>query len=346
MTPFLAEIHQQPQALRQLLSHLRGAGRPALEAARNLCAGRPLCFLGMGSSMYAPLAIHPALTRAGLGAEIREAGEHLHYTPDSISTDTAVIAISQSGESAETLRAVEALDAGHPVLAITNAPDSGLGQRGQVALPLCAGDEAAISTKTYSNTLAVLHVLQTALTGGDIDTECDRLARLADDMQALLEERSQEMADAAAFLDRAGFLYSVARGPALAAAHQGALTFNEGARLATCALAGGSFRHGPLEQVDESFAAVLFAPAGRTADLVFGLARDVAAAGGRVLLLTDRPPADAPPQVRSFVLPERGEDLFPLSACVPVELLLYHVARARGHEAGVFQRVTKVTRTE
>jgi glucosamine--fructose-6-phosphate aminotransferase (isomerizing) len=157
--------------------------------------------------------------------------------------------------------------------------------------------------------------------------------------------RADEVEAAAEFLRGADFLYFIGRGPSLAAAHQGALTFNEGARLPTCALPGGTFRHGPFELVGPDFAAVLLAPAGRTVDLATGMAREVAQAGGRVLLLTDRP-APVARGLHVLRLPARDEDLFGLQACVPLELLLYHVALQRGRQAGVFERITKVTRRE
>jgi len=343
---FLEEIREQPEALRRLVEHLRGAGRAPLEAARDLCAGRQLSFVGMGSSHYAPLAVRPALLRNGVRAEVWEAGELLHYHLESFPGEGAVVAISQSGESAETLRVVEQLDPGHPLVAITNAAESGFGRRGHVLLPLCAGHEAAISTKTYTNTLALLHLLTAALTGGDLEDEGLRLEALAGVMEAVLVSRRDEMDAAAGFLREAAFLYFVARGPSLAAAHQAALTFNEGARLPTCALAGGSFRHGPLELVGEAFAGIFLAPAGSTWELSMAVAREVAEAGGRALLLTDQAPPGRSGRLRVVELAPCGEDLFPLGACVPAELLLHRMARDRGREAGVFERISKVTRHE
>ncbi|MFH1567020.1 MAG: SIS domain-containing protein, partial [Gemmatimonadota bacterium] len=271
--------------------------------------------------------------------------ELLHYGLEALPADGVVVAISQSGESAETLRVVEHLAPRHPVVAITNDPESRLGRRGQVLLPLCAGAEAAISTKTYSNTLALLHLLAAAVAGRDLEAECRRLEGLAADMTEALDRR-EAMDGAADFLRDAAFLYFLARGPALAAARQAALTFSEGARLPTCALAGGSFRHGPLELAGEGFAAAVLAPAGGTWELSTALAGQIAAAGGRVLLLTDRAPAARAGGLRIVDLPPCGEDLFPLAACVPVELLLYRMARDRGREAGVFQHISKVTRRE
>lgn len=294
MSTFLEEIEQQPAALRTVLEHYRGEGRSRLEALRELCEGgeRRLLFTGMGSSYFAPMAIRQHLTAAGVETSIWEAGELLHYYLKICTARTVVVAVSQSGESFETRRVVEQIGGQCRVVSITNAEGSFLGHSGDIVLPLCAGEEAAISTKTYTNTLAVLHLLATVLTGGDVDAESERVGRLAEGMEAFLADRRGEIEGAAEFLEGVPFLYFIARGPSLTAAHQAALTFNEGAGLPTCALPGGTFRHGPLELAGEGFAGVFFAPAGRTREITVGVAREVAQEGGRVLLLADEEDVD------------------------------------------------------
>lgn len=348
MTRFLTEMHEQPAALRAMLEYYSGEGAEKLRAFRDLHekGERALFFTGMGSSHHAPLAIQGQLASAGLRAVVWEAGELLHYHLETCTEDTVMVAVSQSGESAETQRVVEKIGGRCPVMVLTNEPDSALGRCGDLVLPLCAGEEAAISTKTYTNTLALLHLLATALTGGDLEQERTRLDRVAAAMEAFLAEGAEGMVGAAEFLEGANFLYFVARGPSLAAAYQGALIFNEGARMPTCALSGGTFRHGPLEMVDREFAGVFFAPKGKTRELTMSMAHEVAEAGGRVLLLADTSPEESGKRNRAVVVPEFGEALFPLNACMPVELLLHEMARQRGREAGVFERISKVTRRE
>ena len=348
MSRFLEEIHQQPEALRELLGYYRGAGGELLEEVAEQVRSRAgrLLFTGMGSSFFAPLAVRYRLLRGGIETEIWEAGELLHYGLDRCAEQAVMVAISQSGESAETRRVVERVRGKCPLVTVTNDAQSYLGRSGDVMLPMRAGEEASISTKTYTNTLALLHLLAAVLTDGDDEREFARLERLADEMDVFLKERQDGIAAAAEFLVGVPFLYFIGRGPALAAAHQGALTFNEGARLPTCALAGGTFRHGPFELVDERFAAVFLVPGGNTRDMAVGMACEVAEAGGRVLLLTDGAADDLPSGIHAVRLPGLGEELFSLNVCLPVEQLLFHVAQQRGREAGVFERIDKVTRRE
>ena len=348
MSTFVKEIEEQPAALRRVLACYGSEGGRLLEAARDLYADRDRCllFTGMGSSYFAPMVIMPGLNAMGARVSVWEAGELLHYGLNVCTERTVLIAVSQSGESFETRRVVEEAGGRCRVVAVTNEKESFLGRSGDLVLPLCAGEEAAISTKTYTNTLAVMHLLGTALAGGDLRVECGRIGRLADNMEMFLERRRGEVVEAAEFLGDPSFLYFVARGPSLTAAHQAALTFNEGARLPTCALAGGTFRHGPLELVDEGFGAVFFVPDGRTAEITVEMAREVAQAGGRVLMVTDGEAGDLATGLRVMRLPRYNEALFALNACLPMELLLHEMARRRGRVAGVFERITKVTQRE
>jgi len=379
MSRFLHEIHEQPAALRSLLEYYRGEGAEQLRAVCQWCGTgqRPLLFTGMGSSYHAPLSSHTRLAAAGVRADLVEAGELLHYGLglglESHLRDSVLVAVSQSGESSETRQVVEALRGRCRIAAITNEPESAVGRGADAVLPMCAGEEAAISTKTYTNTLGLLHLLAALLTSADLEEELSRIDRVAAGMEAILAKGSESLdfaaeflegADflyfvargpamaaasldfAAEFLEGADFLYFVARGPAMAAAHQGALTFNEGARLPTCALAGGAFRHGPLELAGPDFSGVFLAPPGKTRDLIRGLAGEVAQAGGRVLLFGDEAPEGPNQGICCIAVPDLGEDLFSANVCLPLELLLYHVAQQRGHEAGVFERIGKVTRRE
>lgn len=348
MSRFLEEIYQQPGALREMLEYYRGAGEERLEEAveRIRSSSGKLLFTGMGSSFYAPLTVRYCLLQGGVATEIWEAGELLHYGIESCSEETVVVAVSQSGESIETRRVVEEVRGKCTVVAITNNTESYLGHSGDVVLPMMAGDEASISAKTYTNTLALLHLLAAKLLNRNVSRESGCLEHLAGGMDIFLKERMDEIAKTAEFLEGVEFLYFIGRGPAMTAAHYGELIFNEGARLPTCALAGGSFRHGPFEMAGEGFTAVFLVPDGVTRDVTMGMAREVAREGGRVLLLTDGVKEGESGNIHTVGLSGFGEDLFSLNVSIPIELLLYHMAKQKGREAGVFEHISKITQRE
>ena len=165
-------------------------------------------------------------------------------------------------------------------------------------------------------------------------------------METALDALEARCADAATRLAAAPCIHFVGRGPSLVAAQQAALTFNEGARLPACALAAGAFRHGPLEMCGTDTVVVLLAPSGRTYELVRDLATEIRATGASVVLVTDRPAPTEREPVDTLCVQPVGEEHFPLTAAIVLELLLVHTAARRGHEAGVFKRISKITRRE
>lgn len=348
MSVFRREIEEQPAALQTLAARYRDEGRDLLKAVAEICSDddSDLLCTGMGSSAFAAQVVPGWLLEVGCRTSVWDAGELLHYGSVAVTPSTVLMAISQSGESAETARVAEILERRRALIAVTNRPESSLGRRADITLPLHAGVEAAISTKTYTNTLAVMWLLAGAVNGCRIEAACADLELAAGAMSAVKEQLDPACAAVAADLARAPCVHFVGRGPALTAARQGALVFSEGARIPTCALSGGSFRHGPLEMVGADTSVVLLAPAGATCELIMDLAADIRDAGGTAILITNSSVAGNLPEQRHLRVPPTDEALFPLPAAVVLELLLYHVAHARGSEAGVFEHISKVTRRE
>ncbi len=361
MTPFQNEIEEIPVALERLVAFYEGEGKERLRAFRGLLARRrSTVWGGMGTSWFAPEAIFASLSERGISASAWEAGEWLHYGPPQPDPQTLAILTSQSGESAEVKALVEQGRAGKEFAAITNQEGSTLGKGATVVLPLCAGDEASISTKTYANTLAVLHLMEAALRGdAEVGSALDQLRRAA---QALRRSEDVAVRDAARSLGAAHAIAFVARGPVLVAARQCSLTFMEGARILTSAFAGGGYNHGPAETLEAGARLVILqAGASRTRGLTESLAARAAGYGADVtLIFGDGEPRPAPRGVRAIAVPDggitaqardpaaklRAEQLFPLLVCRTQNLLLHAVAEARGHEAGVFRHGGKVTTHE
>jgi len=137
---FRSEIEEQPAALRRLVARYRsGEGRAALERWAGLAA-RALTFGGMGSSVFAPLAVRPRLAALDLPCAIVEAGEWLHHGYV-VGARATVVLISQSGESVEIRRLLEGplADGAAPIVAITNDEGSALARSANLVLPLQAG---------------------------------------------------------------------------------------------------------------------------------------------------------------------------------------------------------------
>lgn len=338
---FLQEVAEQPAALRAVATAYRGEARAALWQWRERAqAARHVWFAGMGTSEFAAESIAAALTNAGLAVETHDAGELLHYPRPLAGLP---VLVSQSGESVETRSLIERLSL-TDFVAITNHPESTLATAAALHLPLHAGAESAISTKTYVNTLAVLALMTQAVADeAGIDPLLDRLEALADVMPQV---DAAGIEQAAELLANAGALHCIARGPALAAAKQAALTFMEGTHTLAGALTGGAFRHGPFELVGPTHHALIFIAAGPSDLLLQRTAQEAAGHGSRLVIITDRP-VDVPTQSCQVLrVPAAGEGLFPIAAATTQALLLDALARRRGVTPGVFRYRGKVTLQE
>ena len=346
--PFLSQVAEQSDRLRDLADFYAGEeGQRGLVAWREMAqAHGDVLFSGMGTSEHAPLLVKHLFLDAGLRVGIEDAGELYYYQQAALTPDCLPVLISQSGESIETRRLAAECLAARSSVVLTNDVESTMARYVSLLLPMCAGHETAISTKTYVNTLALLYLMARSLAGDvalgqaieDVYHTAWRMASL--DLEDTIRQ-------AAAFFLPAEAVQFVARGPSMVAARQAALTFMEGAKLPSTALTAGAFRHGPLELAREGHRVVFFVPQGRTFEITVGLARECAEKGSRVVLLTDvELPDTVNPRMYVIGIPSVGELLFPVLVATPQALLLHHVAAGRGFVAGVFDHGSKVTTRE
>ncbi|GMA61249.1 SIS domain-containing protein [Alicyclobacillus fastidiosus] len=345
---YLTEILEQPMALSRLYDSWQSSALLSRLSQAYARCPRPLVFVGMGSSHYAPIVIRPRLARAGIPYRMEEAGEVLHYERDTIAKESWVIAISQSGESYETRELAKFLEGRvERVIAITNEPQSTLAHVADDVLLLGAGVEAGSTTKTFLSTCFGLHMLVDALSGEELVTR-----DIVMELQRVLETKHSEIAKQAeemiSFLDVTSErvphpIHLVARGPMMATALQSALILAETTDLFACALSGGSFRHGPFELVGPGHRAIFFAPDGATQHLVIKMALEVHKRGSKVVVVGDFAGHLPFPQIH---VPSVSEEWAPLLYFLPMELFGYAVALWRGRIPGMMTQMGKVTAVE
>jgi glucosamine--fructose-6-phosphate aminotransferase (isomerizing) len=345
---FSADVAAQPAVIRRVLAAASGRLDERLDAAAALvgrCADRPVAVVGMGSSLSAGRVIHAVLAPAGRVVMLEDAGEFLHYGLGAAAGIGCVVAVSQSGRSAETVRAVERIRGALPIVAVVNDARSPVAAAADVVLDVDAGIEAAVATRTYVASVAVLALLAGRVVP-DGPTPAD-LARAADEMD--LQLHATDGARGARHLAGSRALVVVGRGPGLGAADYAALTIKEAAAIPAESLSGGAFRHGPLELADTEVGFVVLAPRGATASLAAGIAREVAARGSRTWLLAEAALAHAPNDPAALmgtVIPDLPEALAQLACAVPLQQAAGELARAAGRRAGVTVVATKVTDIE
>jgi glutamine---fructose-6-phosphate transaminase (isomerizing) len=337
--PYVRDILAQPSALRRLA---RNPLRAELAAVSEQVGRHSRIVLtGMGASLA---ALHPAwlrLARAGLPVWRLETAALEQDASGLLTRDTLVVSASQSGHSAEIVALAERLPAiGASLVTLTNDPLSPLAARSDVVLDIAAGEEHAVSTRSYLNTLAVAALVADAVVGGDSQPA---LRSAADAIERFLLGWRERVDSLTALLGLPERLYLLARGDSSAAAEYGALILKEAAKWPVEAMTAGQFRHGPLELADRRLTAIVLTGEDaqeqrRNARLIADLARY----GARAHLLA----AGGRPGEATIEAPVGSGAGLALAQALPIQLLSVAIARQTGIEPGAFRHLEKVTTVE
>ncbi|TYC17568.1 SIS domain-containing protein [Actinomadura syzygii] len=345
---FHTEIIAQPAALERAAAAMAEQAAE-LDALRALAARRPIVLTGMGASYHACLAAASTLGRAGVLATTVNTAELTHFRMRALAPGTVVVAISQSGRSAELVRLSGALDRRTRLVTITNGLGNPLAEAADIAFDTRAGAEHGPSTGTFAATFPPLAALVRTLGGeagsGAVIEEVASLTATAAEQARRVLGGEAALTDAVSgwLGDRTGAVL-VGRGTGRAAADLGALVLKEAARLAAECLDAAEFRHGPLELAGPELAAAVIATEPATRDLDLALAAELAVLGGPVLLVTAE--GAAPYGVTPVAVGAVDPLLAPAVAAIPFQLLAWALAVAGGREPGRFTIGSKITTKE
>jgi glutamine---fructose-6-phosphate transaminase (isomerizing) len=347
--PFIAEIGGQPDALRRAAAAAREQ-----HAALRVIGGRSvrtLVFCGMGSSYDACYPSVTALASVGIAAVMLDAAELLHFRLPIVRGGDLLVLVSQSGESAETVRVAEAIRArgdAPTIVAVTNGTTNSLASLADVTLDTRAGPETGPSTMTFAGSLATLAALGRTLAGNDPTQAAEAVVRETDRVASSIERLLADALDLAARLaewrdDRPNTVL-LGRGPGRAAAEMGALTLKEAVGMPVESMQTGQFRHGPLELAGPGLAAIVFATEPETVDLDLTLASELAALGSAVLVVSEH--GDEPPGSFAIAIGALDRALSAAAAIVPCQLLAWRLAALRGRDPSAYVHASKVTTRE
>jgi glucosamine--fructose-6-phosphate aminotransferase (isomerizing) len=338
--PYFQDIMAQPQALRATLAWLAEPGRwTQVQHFVGARTWKRVVLTGMGSSFHTFHPLNLALIEAGLTPVMIETSELVHYALALCDEQTLVIAASQSGASAETVRLLEA-KTGATVLGVTNTAGSPLARGAGLALLAQAGPEHSVSCKTYVAGMLTLHWLAALIAGGDERATLATLGDAASLTEKYLQGWQLYTEALAARLRGKRHLFLAGRGTSLSAVGTGALILKEATRLHAEGMSSAAFRHGPLEMLHEDMWIGVYSGDPRTRALNRGLVRDLVANGGHC----DEIGAEA--TLKPFRLPESDPALQPILEILPVQMMTLALAALAGREAGHFERATKITATE
>lgn len=347
MNHMLQDIIEQPTVLRAVLEQYTRRTSTLSSIAREWVmrsVRSHVVITGMGSSFSASYPGATYLNSRGVPTFLVDASELIHYQLNLALKAGLLVVVSQSGESAEIRRLINALPADVPIIGITNNRQSRLAQRAQWILELHAGDERTVPSKTHTATQLTLLLLAAYLAGDNRALMMADALRVIDAIERFLSQWQEPIHQAASLLSDASAVTLIARGYALGAALAGALTIEETARIQARAVSGGQFRHTSLEAVRPDFHACMLVGSDGTRDLMLDMASELIGFGGKLVLIGhDLPRHGAHVTID---VPSVNEAFMPLLQIVPLQILAYTVAQRRGLEPGRYERMSKVTERE
>jgi len=343
-TFMLKEIHEQPGAVAETIGDRLPEGeRIELDAGlseEQLAGIRRVVVVACGTSYHAGLVGRYAIEQwARLPVEMDIASEYRYRNPV-VGPGDLVIGITQSGETADTLAAMRlARRAGATVLAVSNVMGSQATREADGTLFTRAGLEIGVAaTKTFVSQVAAMYLLALKLAELHGTLEPDDLLRLVEEMRRLpdlladvIESVDGPVAQVAEEWQHAGFFLYLGRHIGLAVCLEGALKLKEVSYIPTDAYAAGEMKHGPIALLDQRTPVVCVATDAPVLEKMLSNVSEVRARGAHVLAVATEGSLEVAEHAESvFWVPRTDWILQPILAVVPLQLLAYRIARARG----------------
>ncbi len=343
-----SDILAQKTNLGNVVRHLYTGERACVEAAATaLRDQKPILFVGVASAAYSSMPAESYFRRHGRFASVLCASEALYSTPAQLE-GAHVVVNSRSGETAEVVKLARLLhDRGIPFVAITNEPDSTVARLATYLIWAKTHKDHLVSINVVTGMMTAALVLASAVVG-KMDALREDLEQLADAMSAAVETSIECSSGLLAFFAGCRPLHLLYRGAYEGSAKCARLVLEEVARTPSVPLGAAEFRQGPNEVIDEEFGAVVFLGRGERATLNLSLCHEIVQCGGRVAVITADSDTGMNVHDRMLVisLPAVAEDLMPVLAVVPLQLLAYRLAEAQGYEPGDVRYIAKVILSE
>lgn len=337
----LKEIHEQPMALRNTLR----SPRVYLERACELIEAASKVFLvACGTSYHACIAGSYMLSElASIDARPVLASEFPEWCGRLVDEGTLVLAVSQSGETADTLNAVRlALERGAKVASITNVMGSTITRLSHVYIGTQAGPEIGVAaTKTFTAqlaTLARLSIMMGARAGALDRGEEEGLSRGLMEAPRLMEEalKSSEptVRELAMRYAYSRSFFFLSRGVNVATALEGALKLKEVSYIHAEGYPAGESKHGPIALIEDGFPCVFIVSRGPVRGKLIGNIMEVKARGARIIAVAERGDREVEELADEFIgMPEGLPELLtPIIYVVPLQLLAYYAATVKGYD--------------
>lgn len=332
----LKEVYEAPQTVRSaLLGRLRVEKNLIKLGGLDLVEEQlryidRIIIVSCGTSNYASLVGEYLIEEiAGIPVEVQQASE-FKYRKEPLSRSTAIIAVSQSGETADTLAALEKV-AGYGVLrlGVVNAVGSSIARVTDAGVYCHAGSEQSVaSTKAFIAQVTVLSLIALYLSGGNTPLYKEmikELDKIPQKIEEILKLEPEIKKLAKKYAHHRDFLY-IGRRYMYPVAMEGALKLKELSYIHAEGFAGGEMKHGPLAMIDENFPTMALALDGELFEKTMSNIQEIKARGGPVIAICNDSEKVAGIADDCIVIPKTIEQLQPLLAAMPLQLFAYHAA--------------------
>lgn len=314
----IKEIHEQPLVAERLITSLQNEQKHNLEKlAEFMRKSRKVVFVAAGTSYHASLLGVYFFHMVGVETQTLIASEFKHYI--TCDEDTLIIAISQSGETMDVLKALKyAKSQGGKICSIVNVPYSTIQRMSELSIEILAGQEICVaSTKTYTNQVITLLALAQQF-GYTID-----LGRVSERIQECIAMHEEKIQRLAKNLKNEHDIYLIGRGLSYPVARESALKLKEISYVHAEGMMGGELKHGTIALIEEGTPVICLIP-----DNDYEMEsnrREVQARGGNTIIISNNPVFQP-----DFLLNTSNDGKFAILATVIGQMLAYYVAKEKG----------------
>ena len=346
----LKEIHEQPDTLRNTLrlqEHYLDLIATFLDRAHEVF------LVACGTSYHACLASSYMFSKlAFLVTYPVIASEFVEQHGKSVNIDSTLLAVSQSGETADTLAAVNAArQRAATILGLTNAIGSTLTRVSRVYISQQSGPEIGVAaTKTFTSQLSVLAGLALRLakkrgkvSQDEMDFLAEKLEKLPDTVETVIQTQEEKVKQIAKKYKDAKAFFFLGRGISTATAYEGRLKLMEIAYVPAIAFPAGESKHGPISLVEPGFPVVFICPKDETYKTLIGNVMEMKARGASIIAVIEEGDEEIKRLADDYIEVPAGtpEVLSPISFVVPLQLLAYYMAVERGYNPDTPRNLAK-----
>ncbi len=336
----LKEIHEQPATLRNTLrlqEHYLDLMTTFLDRAHEVF------LVACGTSYHACLAASYMFSKlAFLATYPVIASEFVEQHGKSVNIDSTILAVSQSGETADTLAAVNcARQRAATILGLTNVIGSTLTRISRVYIGQQSGPEIGVAaTKTFTSQLSVLSQLALRLakkrgkvSQDEMDFLAEKMEKLPDIVETILQTQEEKVKQIAKKYKDAKTFFFLGRGTSTATAYEGRLKLMEIAYVPAIAFPAGESKHGPISLVEQGFPVIFICPKDGTHKTLIGNIMEMKARGASIITIIEEGDSEIRELADDYVEIPNGvpEVLSPIPYVIPLQLLAYYIAIERGH---------------